>query len=284
MRVLLTGGSGYVGGFVRPALAAAGHDVTELARRAPRDGDWVPWDLADPAPRLPPADALVHLAFDHAPGAYRGGEGADPARFLRLNRDGSRALVAAAAAAGVPRIVLLSSRAVYGDQRQGETLRETDLPAPDSLYGAMKLKVERAVVSAPGGRVLRATGVYGRAPGAAAHKWSALFDDYRAGRPVPPRVATELHGADLAAAVLLLLADPGPERVFNASDLVLDRHDLLAAVQARTGCPHPPPPRAAGAPPGAMARDRLAARGWRPGGKTRLHAFLDDLFGPPRPS
>lgn len=281
MRVLLTGGSGQVGAFVGPALAAADHEVVHLARRPPPGGGaWVPWSLDDPAPDPPEADALVHLAFDHAPGAYRGGEGDDPARFLRLNRDGSRALVDAARAAGVRRVVLLSSRAVYGDARRGETLRETDPPAPDSLYGAMKLEVERAVLARPGGAALRATGVYGRAPGATAHKWSGLFADHLAGRPVAPRVGTELHGEDLAAAVLVLLAAEA-DGVFNASDLLLDRADLLEAVRLRTGGPHAPPPRAPGPPPGVMDCGRLAALGWRPGGEERLARFLDELFGPP---
>ncbi len=270
MRVLLTGGSGYVGRFVAPALEAAGHDVTHLARRPPARGAWLAFDLAAPPPDLPAADALVHLAFDHAPGRYRGGEGDDPDGFLRRNRDGSRALIAA----GPARVVFLSSRAVYGDARRGETLRETDPLAPDSLYGAMKAEVE-AVVFARGGATLRATGVYGRAPGDAAHKWTPLFADFRAGRPIAPRAATEIHGDDLASAVLALLASPDAAGAFNASDLLVDRADLLAAVAARTGCPHPPPPRAPGPPPGVMATDRLQGLGWRPGGQARLDAFLD---------
>ncbi len=281
MRVLLTGGSGYVGRFVAAALAEAGHTTTHLARRPPADGGpWLAWDLAAPLRPLQAADSLVHLAFDHAPGAYRGGEGGDPARFLRLNRDGSIALIAAARTAGIARIVFLSSRAVYGDARRGETLRESDPSAPDSLYGAMKLAVEAAALAQAGGIALRATGVYGLPPGALTHKWTGLFADHLAGRPVASRAATELHGADLAAAVLSLLATPGADGPYNASDMLLDRHDLLAAVGARAACRNPPPPPAPGPPPGVMATDRLRALGWRPGGAPRLAAFLDALFGP----
>lgn len=272
MRILLTGGSGEVGAFVAPALVAAGHEVTHLARRRPAAGGRVAWELGGAVPVLPAADALVHLAFDHAPGRYRGGEGDDPAGFLARNRDGSRALLDAT---GAERVVFLSSRAVYGDARRGEILREADPLAPDSLYGAMKRDVERDVLARPGGVVLRATGIYGRAPGAAGHKWSGLFADYRAGRPVEPRRATEVHGADLAAAVLLALA--APAGVYNVSDLMVDRHDLLAGVRARVGGPEPPP-RAGGAPPGEMATDRLRAIGWRPGGAARLASFLDAEF------
>ena len=63
--------------------------------------------------------------------------------------------------------------------------------------------------------------------------------------------------------------------VLNVSDLMLDRHDLLARVQARTGCPHPLPPRAEAPLPGRMATCRLRRLGWRPGGLPRLDAFLD---------
>jgi len=275
MRVLLTGGSGYLGAFVAPALAAAGHAVTRLSRR-PAPGDWLRYDLAAAPPPLPSTDALVHLAFDHAPGRYRGGEGDDPARFLRLNRDGSLGLFTAARAAGAARVIFLSSRAVYGDHRRGETLTETDPPAPDSLYGQMKLDVEAAADAA-----LRATGVYGLPPGCAMHKWSRLFADYLAGEPVPSRIATELHGADVAGGILLLLDRADATGPFNASDLLLDHHDLLAAVQTRTACPHPPPLRAQVPPPGVMATDRLRALGWRPGGESRLMAFIDALFSHP---
>ena len=110
----------------------------------------------------------------------------------------------------------------------------------------------------------------------AAIKWDPLFAAYLAGEPIAPRAATELHGADLAAAVLLLIAS-AETGAFNASDLLLDRHDLIARVQRLTGCPHPPPPRASGPPPGVMACDRLAALGWRPGGWPRLDAWLASL-------
>jgi nucleoside-diphosphate-sugar epimerase len=263
MRTLVTGGTGYVGRFVVATLRDAGHRVTLLGRRPGN----TPWDLADPAPRLPPADALVHAALAHTPGAFRGGEAGDPARFRRLNLDGTRALFDAAEGM---RIVFLSSRAVYGDRRRGETLRESDPPEPDSLYGEVKLLAEQAL--GPRGVALRPTGVYGGTP----HKWESLFAAYLRGEAIPPRLATEVHGADLAAAVLLALdAAPG---VLNVSDILLDRHDLLARVQALTGCPHPPPPRAGGPPPGIMATDRLRALGWRPGGVSRLDAFLAEAL------
>jgi UDP-glucose 4-epimerase len=280
VRILLTGGSGRLGAFVAPALADAGHEIVRLSRRPPGDGsDWLRWALDEPAPALPEAEALVHLALDHLPGRYRGGEDDDPEGFVSRNLGGSLALIAAARAAGVGRVVLLSSRAVYGDDRRGAVLHEADLPEPDTLYGRMKLALERAV---PEAAALRATGVYGVPPGGGPHKWEALFAEYLAGRPVAPRIGTELHGADLAAAVRVLVEMPVARGPWNASDLLLDRADLLAGVQARTLCPHPPPSPAPGPPPGAMATDRLRGLGWRPGGAARLEAFLDALYGPVR--
>jgi UDP-glucose 4-epimerase len=269
MHVHLTGATGAVGRFLLPALTAASHRVTTLGRA----GD-IRWTLADPAPRLPQADALVHAALAHEPGTYRGGEADDPASFRALNLDGTLRLFDAA---GDARILFLSSRAVYGDHRRGELLYETDPASPSSLYGELKLLAEEAL--GPRGASLRPTGVYGGRP----HKWEPLFAAYLRGDPIAPRAATELHGDDLAAALLLLLDRP-VTGAFNASDLLLDRHDLLARVQAHTASPHPPPPRAHDAP-GVMDTTRLRALGWRPGGLPRLDAFLaNDLAAPNRPA
>lgn len=273
MHVLLTGGTGQVGRFIAAAAREAGHRVTPLGRNT---GE-VAWSLADPVPELPAADALVHAAFHHRPGAYRGGEGDDPDTFWRLNHDGSLALFRAARTAGIPRWLFLSSRAVYGDRRRGETLYEADPPAPDSLYGELKLAIERRMAELADGRAiaiaLRATGVYATPPGTGTHKWTGLFADHRGGRPVGSRCGTELHGADLADGALRCLAEGGSGPV-NASDLMLDRHDLLERFNAITGCARPPPPRAAGPPPGEMHTGRLRGLGWQPGGWPRLDAFL----------
>jgi nucleoside-diphosphate-sugar epimerase len=164
----------------------------------------------------------------------------------------------------------------------GATLRETDRVLAGTLYGQVKHATEQMLdaFADQGMRPvsLRATGVYGAAPGGGDHKWSGLFRDFLAGETIAPRVATEVHGADLAAAVALLLATPETERLYNVSDILLDRHDLLARVAALAGCPHPPPERADPAPLAVMATDRLRALGWRPGGLARLEADLPALL------
>ena len=92
MRVALTGASGIVGCYAARALGRAGHDVTPLDRAHG-------WALGDPAP-LQGHDALIHCAFAHAPGRYRGGEGDDPAAFIAANLDGTACPVRSGRAAG----------------------------------------------------------------------------------------------------------------------------------------------------------------------------------------
>ncbi|MEI4473062.1 NAD-dependent epimerase/dehydratase family protein [Frigidibacter sp. MR17.24] len=276
MRIALTGASGLVGRFIETEARAAGHEVTRLTRR-PGPGD-LAFDLSAPPPDLSGHDALIHCAFDHVPGRYRGGEGDDPDGFALRNRDGSLRLFRAARACGVGAAVFLSTRAVYGAYPPGTPLTEDLAPRPDTLYGRVKAEVEAGLhaLAAPGfaPASLRATGVYGPGPD---HKWQGLFAAYLAGRPVAARVATEVHGADVAAACLALIGARATG-AFNCSDLLLDQHDLLAEVQRLTGCPHDPPPRADAGAVSAMDCTRLQDLGWRPGGWARLRAALPAML------
>lgn len=293
MNVLVTGGAGYVGRFIVEALLADGHAVRVSGRMPPGAGffsgnvEFVPVALEpgnDWSAALDGVDHLVHAAFDHLPGKYRGGEGADPGSFRRRNLDGSVALFEAARRAGVRRVVFLSSRAAYGTQPPGVRLTEDTPPRPDTLYGQVKLAAEQALAALerPGfaGISLRVTGVYGPAGPGRAHKWASLFADYLAGRVIEPRAVTEVHGADVAAAVKLVLrGDPASgERLFNVSDLVLDRRDLLEIVREETGCPHSLPAAADPAALNVMATDRLLALSWRPGGRPLLERTVRALL------
>ena len=255
MHVLLTGATGTVGRFLLPALAAAGHRVTTLGRRPAT----IPWDPR--RPRAAPAAGRRPRPCrprPRAPAPTAAARATTPPRFRRLNLDGTLRLFDAAGAA---RIVFLSSRAVYGDHRRGEFLHETDPAAPDSLYGEVKLAAEAAL--GPRGAALRATGVYG----GARTSGQPLFAAYlarRAHRAARRHRGPRRRPRRRRPARSSTRAETG---AFNVSDLLLDRHDLLARVQALTGCPHPPPParrrpaprRDGDLPP---ARPRLAPGGW----------------------
>lgn len=292
MKVLVTGATGYAGRFIVEALLAAGHEVAVSGRSKPDNGffsapvDFLPGDL-EPANASPDLfegrDAFVHAAFHHVAGKFRGGEGDDPEAFRRLNVDGSLALFAAAKQAGVARAVFLSSRAVYGSQPPGAALSENAEPHPDTLYGEVKLAVERGIATMADETFLpvslRVTGIYGPAGPGRAHKWAGLFADFEAGRTIAPRVGTEVHGGDMAVAVRLMLeTDADAIRVagslFNVSDLLLDRQDLLAEFARATGCESPLPTRADASAYNAMDCARLKELGWRPRGGLDLSGLV----------
>ena len=292
MSVLVTGGTGFVGRFLVAHFLEAGFEVAVAGRTPPADGTFagpvafLPLTLdpdgPDPA-ALAGVEWLVHAAFDHVPGRYRGGEGDRPDRFVRLNLDGSVALVRAARAAGAKACVFLSSRAVYGDRPHGAPLREDTPPRPDTLYGEIKRAAEErlATLAAPGFSVasLRVTGVYGPPARGRPHKWTELFADFLAGRPIEPRCGTEVHGDDVARAAALALGlgpEAGPQ-VLNVSDLMIDRRDLLAILREVAGSSNALPPAADPASRNAMSTDRIRALGWTPGGRPLFERTVRQL-------
>ncbi|PRX35152.1 Nucleoside-diphosphate-sugar epimerase [Meinhardsimonia xiamenensis] len=286
MRLAVTGGTGLVGRFIVEAALAAGHEVVLLAPSPPPEGffsapvEWRAWRLGK-APGLEGCDGLVHAALAHLPGRYRGGEGSDPEGFARLNLDGTLRLFAAAEGAGVKRALFLSSRAVFDGYPPGTRLAPELPPRPTTLYGRVKAQAEArlAALVAPGFAVasLRATGVYGPAGSGRRNKWAGLFADYLAGRPIAPRVGSEVHGADLARAALMLI-ERGARGPWHVSDIVLDRRDLLARVARLTGCRHPLPEAADASALSLLDCATTRALGWRPGGMARLEASLPGLI------
>ena len=182
------------------------------------------------------------------PGRYRGGEGDDPARFRKLNVDGSLALLAAARSAGVTRAVVLSSRAVFGASIEGLDRRRRSGRRPTPHYGAAKAALEAFVRSAGAEgwpiAALRPTGVYGIVAPVERSKWFDLVSDVIDGVAVPARAGTEVHGDDVASAVWALLAAP-PERVagrmFNCCDIVVSNRDIVRLVHEFAGTSGPVP-------------------------------------------
>ncbi len=285
MKVALTGATGLVGHPVLRHLLDAGHEVTAFGRRPPDFGArHRPWDLGADAD-LGGMDALVHAAFSHVPGRYRGGEGDDPDGFRRTNLIGTVALFEAARKAGVGRVVFLSSRAVYGTHRRGTLLEETMTPEPDTLYGEVKLEAERALTAMSARdftvAAVRATGVYGPPVPNVPHKWAQLFQDHDEGVPISPRAGTEVHADDLARAILRLLGAPSEALepvVFNASDFTLDRRELLDLYASLKGIPARLPDAADRAAVCAPSTQRLRRLGWSPMGPGALPATLRALL------
>jgi len=149
---LVTGASGFVGSAVARALLAAGRTVRVLVRASSdrrniadldvevRHGSLEDHESFDAA--LAGCGALFHVAADYRLWVR------DPAAMYAANVDGTRALMIAALAAGVPRIVYTSSVATIGLANNGAVADETTASTLDDMIGPYKRSkflAERAV-------------------------------------------------------------------------------------------------------------------------------------------
>src|SRR3954467_3682280 len=163
MRVVVLGASGNVGTALLRALEAepAVDEVVAAARRPPDRWDsakttWRSVDIvADPLePVLAGADAVVHLAWLIQPSR-------DRAQTHGVNVGGSRRVMAAVAAAGVPALVYASSIGAYSPGPKDRRVQETwpTGGVPSSFYSRDKAEVERLLDAfereQPGVRVVR---------------------------------------------------------------------------------------------------------------------------------
>ncbi len=151
MRVLITGGAGFIGSSLVHSLAAARHDVgviDDLSTGKLENLHPAAWfrrlDILDPALTEAIAEfapeSVVHLAAQ----ADVQSSIADPDRDRAVNVDGTRAVALAAVAAGATRVISASSAAVYGEPAE-LPLRETSPKAPANPYGISKLAAETAI-------------------------------------------------------------------------------------------------------------------------------------------
>jgi nucleoside-diphosphate-sugar epimerase len=153
MRILVTGGTGFVGTHMIPRLVSDGHDVLALARSASSDerlralgATPVRGDLERPEQiSLPPLDAVIHAAAHFRFAGPR-------APYFLTNVTGTLALLKAAEKVGAKTFVHLSAGGVIMDDR-GSPVRNADESAPTfpnsfSGYIASKSRGEAAVLAA----------------------------------------------------------------------------------------------------------------------------------------
>lgn len=234
VRIAVTGASGFCGGHVARAAAAAGARVVCVGRRPGPLGEHRFWDAALGEPDLSGTDLVVHCAAavgDPAPGS--------PAEAVMhaVNVTGTRRLLHAA---GSRPVVWVSSASVY-DPRPDRTLVREDHPRTGHLnaYGRTKAAGETLALSA-GSVVLRPRAVYG--PGDT-QLLPRLLSRVRAGTlflpgpdvPLSLTAVENLAGACLAAHAwppgAYNIADARPYRRDAAVREVLRAHGVRARVR-----------------------------------------------------
>jgi nucleoside-diphosphate-sugar epimerase len=200
--VLVLGAAGFIGGRALAALAARpGVEVTAAWNRTePRDAGVVRRLRVDATDAGALAAALAGM--EAVVNCVAGGEEA-------IRRSGEALFAAAAAMAAPPRVVHLSSMAVYGSQ-QGDVDERAELRGDTGPYAAAKLAVEVAARRYPRAVVLRPGCVYG--PGS--EQWSGRIGRWlRAGRigdlgEAGDGWANLVHVDDVVAAIVAALAAP----------------------------------------------------------------------------
>lgn len=205
----VTGSAGYVGSRVAALLRAGGWDIRELARRQGFD-----LEAPDHGPLVEGADALVHCAWDWT--------ARTPDDIGRINVDGSRRLVAAAHAAGVRRVVFVSTLSAF--------------PGCRSLYGRAKLAVE-ALVRELDGATIRPGLVWGPRPTGLYGALARIAD-----LPVAPTIAGARrlhlsHEDDVAALVRTLLESeaPGTDPIVAAAGEAVALPEILRRLARARG-------------------------------------------------
>ena len=298
MRVLVTGGAGYIGSVVTAALLEAGNEVTVLDDLSTGHEDAVPEGAAfaraslfDAGPVLAEVrpEAVLHFAAKSLVGQSQ----ESPELYWHNNVAGSLALLEAMRAADCRRIVFSSTAATYGEPDE-VPIREDAPTRPTNTYGASKLAVDAMLTSYAtaydfAAVSLRYFNVGGAAFGrgerhatethlvpialqVAAGTRPALTvfgDDY----PTPDGTCIRdyVHVKDLADAHLRALPAPaaGEHRIYNLGNGTgFSVQEMVETVREVTGHPLPVEmgPRRAGDPARLVASsDRIKADlGWAP--------------------
>ncbi|RFS86290.1 UDP-glucose 4-epimerase GalE [Actinomadura spongiicola] len=311
MKLLVTGGAGYVGSVVSAQLLEAGHEVVVLDDLSTGHEDAVPDGarLVRGTLRDTAADVLAGAGFEavlHFAARSLVGESVEkPGLYWDKNLGESLALLDAMRLASVPRIVFSSTAATYGEPETTPIL-ETAPTRPTNPYGASKLAIDTALTEYArlhgiGGVSLRyfnVAGAYGRhgerhtvethlipnvlriaqGDGDVVRMFG---DDY----PTPDGTCVRdyIHVTDLGRAHLLALdaCEPGTHRIYNLGSgtgaSVREVVDVCREVTGRE-IPAEVAPRRPGDPAVLVASsDKIQTElGWKP--ERDLRTMVDDAW------
>lgn len=280
MRVLVTGGGGFIGSHVVDKLIEDGHtprifDLSASPYHSPLEVETFTGSITDPANldlAMRDCDAVIHLAAVADVGHVH----ADPVLAEEVNTRGTLNVLEAACRAKVGRVVYGSTTWVYSDCVEQEVDEETPIPAPRHLYTATKLAGETycagyAELYDLESTVLRFGIPYGpraRAAGVVAKFTDLAFE----GKPLTiagdgSTTRSFIYVEDLADGIVAALAPAAAGRTYNLSgDEVVTILEIAERVQENTDdCEivHTPP--RPGDFPGKTISNRraLAELGWR---------------------
>ncbi len=242
MKILITGGAGYVGSTLAPILLAAGHEVRVLDHLAhggePLLGVWchpgfefIRGDIRDRATvqtAVSGREAVVHLAAVVGdPACSR-----QPELARATNLDASLALIEESRRAGVGRFIFASTCSNYGKMKDANSYvdEESEL-SPVSLYAETKVAVEKALLQSSGQAgwcptPLRFSTVYGVSP---RMRFDLTVNEFTLEMLTKKQLKVfgeqfwrpYIHVRDAARAIQLVLESPAAKvahRVFNVGD------------------------------------------------------------------
>jgi UDP-glucose 4-epimerase len=302
MRILVTGGAGYIGSHTVRALVAREHDVVVLDnlsyghRRAVPAERLVVGDLDDGAlvERLI-AEKRIEAVVHFAAFAYVGESVTHPARYYSNNLINSLGLLECCRKAGVTKFVFSSTCATYGTPNR-VPIDESEKQLPINPYGNTKLAFERALADYAGAYpfgycALRYFNAAGASPDGtigedhdpethliplavqAAQGKRPRLDIFGTDYPTPDGTCIRdyIHVDDLAAAHILALEklEPGVQWKFNVGvGRGFSVREVIRTVEEVSGLTVPvrEGPRRAGDPPELVANaDRIRRElGWAP--------------------
>ena len=252
MKVLLTGGTGFVGSHAVAALLAAGHDVRVLARSpenvagvlAPLGAsvaDVAAGDMTDPVAvdrALDGCAAVVHCAAEIGVAG-----GSRPA--TAANVEGARLVIGGAVGRGVARVVYTSSVTVHLPAAAQILTPDSPLAEPLTAYGAQKAAIERYVrelqAAAAPVTTLVVGGVYGPCSPHTEGSFAAVLAALAAGMYAPESGLGVVDVRDLAAIICraaTLAPGAGPRRYLVSGHYVTWR-EWAALLADASGQPVP---------------------------------------------
>jgi len=311
VKLLVTGGAGYVGSVCSTVLLEQGHEVvivddlsTGNADAVPAGAEFVEGDIGKVAAEvlgvgadMPRFDGVLHFGAQSLVG-----ESVEvPEKYWQGNVVTTLALLEAIRLSGTPRLVFSSTAATYGEPEQ-VPITEDAPTRPTNPYGASKLAIDHAISSYAHAHGLAATSLrYFNVAGAyhgagenrvvethliplvlqVALKQREHISVFGTDWPTKDGTAVRdyIHVKDLADAHLLALnsAQPGTHTIYNlGSGEGFSVREVISACERVTGLPIPAvdAPRRAGDPAVLVASSRRAIEelGWEP-----KHTDLDEI-------